>query len=127
MKAPCCSCGRVASWIPIRSTTAQHPDIMPNFTDMSTQPPTQLPSPIIPALAGVAWFQAICDSLGVDAGPAFRSLLLELCPDLLKVRSCNACVSWGFQAWSLKACCACLPGAHCFGRCMPLRLLFFFS
>ena len=34
--------------------------------------------------AGVAWFQAISDALGVDPGPTFRSLLLELCPDLLK-------------------------------------------
>ncbi|GAB4823905.1 hypothetical protein N2152v2_010951 [Parachlorella kessleri] len=33
---------------------------------------------------GVSWFQAISDALGVDPGPTFRSLLLELCPDLLK-------------------------------------------
>ncbi|KAI7842362.1 hypothetical protein COHA_004002 [Chlorella ohadii] len=33
---------------------------------------------------GVTWFHAICAGAGVDPGPKFRRLLLELCPGLLK-------------------------------------------
>ena len=33
---------------------------------------------------GVAWFRWICSALGVDPGAAYRRLLLQLCPDLLK-------------------------------------------
>jgi hypothetical protein len=33
---------------------------------------------------GVAWFGAVCGALGLDPGPEFRRLLLEVCPELLK-------------------------------------------
>ena len=35
--------------------------------------------------AGVAWFRAVCEALAdADPGPAYRALLLDLVPDLLK-------------------------------------------
>ncbi|KAL4448088.1 hypothetical protein ABPG75_005307 [Micractinium tetrahymenae] len=33
---------------------------------------------------GVTWFSAICKALGITPGPAFRRLLLDYCPGLLK-------------------------------------------
>ena len=42
-------------------------------------PPACLP------IAGVTWFAAVCAALGQqDPAPAFRALILELCPGLLK-------------------------------------------
>lgn len=46
-------------------------------------PRARLRLPTTP-LAGVTWFNAICAALGADPGPAYRSLLLGLCPGLLK-------------------------------------------
>lgn len=37
-----------------------------------------------PLLPGVTWFSAICQALGAEPGRAFRGLLLDHCPGLLK-------------------------------------------
>jgi hypothetical protein len=34
--------------------------------------------------AGIAWFSAICDALGMETASTYQRLLLELCPRLLK-------------------------------------------